>query len=88
MTMDVSPEIDAIVFMANNNDKIGIARAMQSSIIADRKALHKVICDLYDNGFNNPIITFETAVAYLDEPTFPGHPEKQRVSRKENPYGW
>ena len=44
-----------------------------------KNALHKVICDLYNNGFKNPLITFEAAVSYLEDPTFPGHPEKQRV---------
>jgi hypothetical protein len=51
----------------------------RTSILADRENLHKVICDLYDAGFKNPLITFEAAVSYLENPTVSGHPEKQQM---------
>jgi len=43
--------------------------------------LKKVIDELVDNGFKSPIVTFEAAASYLENPTVKGHPEKQRVYR-------
>ena len=43
--------------------------------------LKKVIAELVDNGFKNPIITLEAVVSYLENPTVKGHPEKQGVYR-------
>ena len=40
---------------------------------------------LYDDGFRNPLVTVKCAVAYMKDPTVPGHPEKQKHQRGEQP---
>ena len=50
-------------------------------ILEYRTNLGKVIADLCDAGFKNPQVTFETAYSYLENPTIPGYPEKQKVRR-------
>jgi hypothetical protein len=58
-----------------------IAKYEAAAATAARRELKSVVTDLYDAGFKNPLVTIECAIAYLENPTVPGHPEKQKVER-------
>ena len=46
---------------------------------AERERVLEVVTQLYDAGFKDPLVTVECAIAYLKNPTVPGHPEKQSL---------
>ena len=64
---------------------INCDEAARTATLTYRKDLHKIISDLLDAGFKNPLVTFEAATAYLENPTIRGHPEMQQLKPKNKP---
>ena len=46
---------------------------------AKSEAVLEVVRRLYDAGFKDALVIIECAYAYLENPTVPGHPEKQKL---------
>ena len=49
---------------------------------AEREKVLDIVKQLHDIGFKNPVVTVECAIEYLNNPTIPGHPEKQSLRRE------
>ena len=48
-----------------------------------RELVLDVVRQLYDAGFKDPLVTVECAITYLENPTVPGYPEKQKLRQQE-----